>query len=93
MNTNNFYSLNILINKIIIIIFVSLIFPIVSTTLSFSYPTSITLDNGNLFIIHKNRIAITNPTSTEIIGSSALPEEITEEKYSKISIGKFIDDM
>ena len=67
------------------------IFPTKSETLSFSYPTSITLDNGDLFIIHKNGIAITDPACTSIKKAFTLPEIITEEHYLKISIGKFED--
>ena len=40
------------------IIFLLLLFPTKSSSLSFSYPTSITLDNGNIFVIHKTGIDI-----------------------------------
>ena len=89
MNTCYIYSFQILIKNIFIILL--LISPTKSSTLSFTYPTSITLDNGNIFIVHKTGVAITNPDCTEIIDSSSLPEEITEEQYKKISIKKFED--
>ena len=40
---------------------------IINSTLSFSYPTSVTLTNGNILVVEKNGIYICNPTMETII--------------------------
>ena len=79
--------------NIILIIILLLIISSISSTLSFSYPTSIILNNGDIFIIHKTGVAVTDPACSTIKKSSTFTEELTEDSYSRVSIGKFEDGM
>ena len=77
-----------------LIIFLSLIFPTI-TTLSFKFPTSITLNNGNIFIIHQTGVTICNPNCTEVIKNVkdfSSDQQISEVNLSKVSIIKYDDD-
>ena len=56
-----------------------------NSSLSFIYPTSFYLSNGNIFIIHKYGINICNSNLNEIIKNITVFEnEITEENLAKI---------
>ena len=64
------------------------IFHKISSIASYDYPYSITLANDNIFIIQKTGIDIYDKSLNklnQIIGFSG-EEEITEEKFSKITI-------
>ena len=76
-----------------IILFLFLI-KIINNRLSFSFPIATTLNNGNIFIIHKTGITICDYSLTKIIkyvtNFTTDDEQIsTEEKLSKVSISKF----
>ena len=43
---------------------------IINSTLSFSYPTSVTLINGNILVVEKNGIYICDPTMETIINTT-----------------------
>jgi hypothetical protein len=80
--------------NIILINILLLIISSISSTLSFSYPTSIVLNNGDIFIIHKTGVTVTDPTCSTIKKShSPFNGELTEDSYSRVSIGKFEDGM
>ena len=57
-----FYANKYLFIPIIIIIIIKRI-----SNLSFTYPTAINLNNGNIFIIHKTGITICNKYFTKIV--------------------------
>ena len=77
MNTNLFFFLNII--KTIY-------------SLYFTYPTAITLNNGNIFIIHKSGITICNANFTQIIANTLIIDLIpTLNDLYKIKISKFED--
>lgn len=63
--------------------------------LSFSYPTSITLDNGDIFIVHKTGVTVTDPTCSVARNPNPVydlsSDQLTEEKLSQVSIAKFSD--
>lgn len=84
-----------LIKKYFFIIIIFLLIQHIFSTLSFSYPTSIILENGDIFVIHKTGITITDPTYSQIKSNvrdfSYEDEQITESTLSKISISKFTD--
>ena len=66
-------------------------------SLFFHYPTAITLNNGNIIIIHKTGISICDPSLSYIVRSvknfSTESEQISDsEKLSKVAIAKFDDD-
>ena len=86
---------NFILNLIFIIKFLSLISYTIST-LSFSYPTSITLGNGNIFIIHKFGICICDPSFSTIIKDNVYTFQSEEQisdlnKLSQVSIREFSD--
>ena len=87
----------ILLSFIKYIIFAFLLFKISNNSiLSFYYPTAITLNNGNIFIIHKTGITICDSSFSNIIryvkNFTTESEQISsEEKLSKVSISKFND--
>ena len=93
MKINIFY----LLKKYIFIKVAFLLITPVFSILSFSYPTATTLNNGNIFIIHKDGVDSTDPTCTTINNYPKKTfyddsEKInTEEKLSKVSISKFSD--
>jgi hypothetical protein len=76
------------------IIFFLLTHPLIST-LSFSYPTSITLNNGDILIVHKNGVTVTDSNCNQIkkepVKFDSDYELITEDKLSTISLSKFTD--
>ena len=67
----------------------------ISCRLYFSFPTAITLNNGNIFVIHKMGIDLCNPLFTEIIKNIMnfpADEQISDEnKLAQVSIEKFED--
>ena len=90
MKEKKFFSFNKYIISILILI------KIVNNKLNFSYPTAITLNNGDIFIIHKYGITICDSSLLNIIKNvknfTSENEQISsEEKLSKVSISKFND--
>ena len=68
----------------------------INNTLYFSYPTAITLNNGNIFIIHKTGITVCDSTFSRIIKyvknfTTDYEQISTEQKLSKVSLEKFSD--
>ena len=68
-------------------------FSIIISTLSFEFPTAVTLNNGNIFVIHKAGVSICDP-SFEIIKENITTftseNQISSGNYmSKISISRF----
>ena len=66
----------------------------IHSTLSFEYPTSVTLKNGNIFIIHKTGVTICDPSMTmrikDILNFST--NQISNINYlSKVTISQFED--
>ena len=83
-------------NNFFFSVFISLIIlSFSSCRLYFSFPTAITLNNGNILVIHKTGVDICNPLFTEIIQNImnfATDEQITDEnKLAQVSIEKFED--
>ena len=66
----------------------------IHSTLSFEYPTAVTLKNGNIFIIHKTGVTICDPSMStkikDILNFST--NQISNENYlSKVAISQFED--
>ena len=64
------------------------------STLSFTYPTSIALKNGNFFVIHKDGICVCNSGITKIIRNSYVfneNEKISENSLVNVTIIQFSD--
>ena len=75
-------------NKLIIFILIQTIIPLIRS-LSLKYPTALTLNNNNIFIIHSLGIDICDSlyrTNEKII---EFGEEISKTDLSKISISKY----
>ena len=68
-------------------------FSITLSTLSFKYPTAITLKNGNIFIIHETGISICDPTFSIIrknVTVFSSGNKISSANYlSKVSVSQF----
>ena len=66
-----------------------------SYSISFIYPNSVTLKNGNIFVIHKEGVTICNSDFSEIIKNviTFIDEKKidTEDKLSRVSIAQFDD--
>ena len=64
-------------------------------SISFIYPNSVTLKNGNIFVIHKEGVTICNSDFSEIINNVITFDENkkidTEDKLSRVSIAQFDD--
>ena len=71
----------------IFILFSSFLFQI--QTLSFQYPTSFTLQDGRIFIIHSSGIDICNSQYTESNQIISFSTTLSQTSLSKISISKF----
>ena len=80
-------------NKIQLIIFVNLFLTI--SNINFIYPNSVTLNNKNIFVIHRYGVSICNSFCSRIIKevlTFSISEEIsTEDKLSKVTISQFDD--
>ena len=68
----------------------------ISSSLYFDYPTSIVLNNRNIFVIHRTGVTVCDPSFTEIVNNiysfTSENEQIsTEAKLSKVSLSKFDD--
>ena len=75
-------------NKLLVLFLLYIALNNINSYVSFNYPNSLSLSNGNIFIIHKFGISICNPNLTEIITNITNFEEediITQENLSKIT--------
>ena len=76
------------------IIFFLLTHPLIST-LSFSFPSSMSLNNGDILIVHKNGVTVTDSNCNQIkkepVKFDPDYELIAEDKLSTISLSKFTD--
>ena len=67
----------------------------INSFISFTYPTAVTLNNGNIFVIHKYGISICDNSYTTIINNITIfssEDQISNEDYlSKVSISQFKD--
>ena len=75
---------------ITILIHLSLIYQ--TKSLSFKYPTALSLKNGNIFVIHSLGIDICDNKYITSINKVAFDNEINEQTLSKISISKYSND-
>jgi hypothetical protein len=84
-------------NKLFNLFFLLILLSILQNNLinSFSYPKSITLENGNIFIIHKDGISIFDSSlnrEKQIIKTFEDEEKISDtNKLSKVTISRFSD--
>ena len=75
---------------ITILIHLSLIYQ--TKSLSFKYPTALSLKNGNIFVIHSLGIDICDNKYITSINKVTFDNEINEQTLSKISISKYSND-
>ena len=80
-------------NKLFFTILFILNFSITISTLSFEFPTAVTLNNGNIFVIHKTGVSVCDPsfeTKKENIITFTSGNQISSDNYlSKVSTSKF----
>ena len=69
--------------------------PIAISTLSFTYPTAVTLQNGNIFVIHQTGISICDPSYSTIIEDIYVfpsgKQISAPDILSRVSISQFLD--
>ena len=70
-------------------------FSFIISSISFEYPSALTLNNGNIFIIHKTGVSICDPSNSTIIKDIIIfkeSEQIKNEDYlSKVILAQFKD--
>ena len=84
----NYFSFRLIYITLLILNFTNTI-----SSLSFEYPTVVTLNNGNIFVIHKTGVSICDPSFSLIINNVTVFEsgnQITSpNSLSKVSISQF----
>ena len=76
------------IKKVLFFLFILSIIPFIQT-LSFKYPTALTLNDGKIFVIHSLGIDICNAEYTTSSRQLTFSTELDETTLSKISISKY----
>ena len=65
--------------------------------LSFTYPSAISLKNGNIFVIHKYGVCVCNPSFSEVIKDIIIFSDgqqlSNEDDLSKVSLAQFEDGL
>ena len=91
MNTKNRFNWNF---SLLVIIILSMKFSLIFSVTKFTYPSAVTLKNGNILVIHKTGVTICNLSYTnfdDIINFSESEQISSEEDLSKITLSQFAD--
>ena len=89
MDSKNLLVLPLIPKIKIFFLFILSVIPPIKASLSFKYPTALTLNNGNIFIIHSLGIDVCDSKYTTSIYSLRFNSEMNKRILSEVSISKY----